>query len=189
MNKKSNRPVSYTHFNLLRGGFTLIEIILVVLIILIVSGISLPYFAQSFHGSRLKIASRIIAKSALYARNMAILRGTKYTMKLTEDTVEILVDNPSQQTVQTEEDNNITDENTLIRNPNRIFRQTLPAGIVITEFEKETDEEPEENAYYVNYYPNGMSDEFRLVFEDPHKVAIEIRSDPVTGKLHFEFVQ
>ncbi|MCF7848483.1 MAG: prepilin-type N-terminal cleavage/methylation domain-containing protein [Kiritimatiellales bacterium] len=189
MNRKSHNPSIRPSSSSLRPGFTLIEIVLVLVIVLIISGISLPFFAQSYRGTKLRVASRTLAKTAMYARNMAILRGKTHTLVLSETRIEIIAEaTPSEEPEAAEAPE--VEEDVEARDPNQQLHRNLPDGIRIAEFETETEEEPgEEGVHYINYYPNGMSDAFRLVFEDPQGLTVEMFSDPISGKVTFEFVQ
>ena len=57
-----------------RSGFTLMELLLVVTIIAICAGISIPYFVEAHRAAGLRTSARTIAMTAKYARAMAILK-------------------------------------------------------------------------------------------------------------------
>ncbi len=54
-------------------GFTLVEILLVVTILLILSAISAPYLVKSIRGNRLRAATTAVVQAGRYARSIAIL--------------------------------------------------------------------------------------------------------------------
>lgn len=54
-------------------GFTLVEILLVVSILLILSAISAPYLVKSIRGNRLRAATTAVVQAGRYARSIAIL--------------------------------------------------------------------------------------------------------------------
>lgn len=56
-----------------QGGFTLIEILLVLMIIGIVTAVVAPGFARSIRGNRLRTAARSVVMAGRYARSMAVL--------------------------------------------------------------------------------------------------------------------
>ncbi|MBT8041973.1 MAG: hypothetical protein KJN98_02285, partial [Pontiella sp.] len=61
------------------------EVILV--LVVVISGISLPYFAGSFRGTQLRTASRTITRMAKYARSMAIMREETLMVILNHETM------------------------------------------------------------------------------------------------------
>lgn len=62
------------------AGFTLFEILMVVVIIGIASGVAMPYFVQSMKGARLKVSSRMVLSSHRHAQCQAILRQRQYAL-------------------------------------------------------------------------------------------------------------
>ena len=63
---------------IISAGFTLIELVLVALIILVIIGLSTPLFRRQFSGLEMKNASFNIAKAVNYAQEMAIIDRTVY---------------------------------------------------------------------------------------------------------------
>lgn len=61
-------------------GFTMIELLLVVVIIGIALGITMPSLVRSIQGQRLKTAARTMVTVARYARSMAVLKQTDLTL-------------------------------------------------------------------------------------------------------------
>jgi len=68
------------HLNNPRGGFTLIELILVILIVSVLIGLSVPLFRGTFSGLQLKNTSLNMAKLVSYARETAIVEKTVYKL-------------------------------------------------------------------------------------------------------------
>jgi len=56
-----------------KRGFTLVEILLVVAIMLILSAVSMPYLFKSIRGNRLRAAMTSVVQAGRYARSIAIL--------------------------------------------------------------------------------------------------------------------
>ena len=71
------------------NGFTLIEVVLVMVVIVIISAISLPHFASTFRGNKLRTSARTINRMAKYARSMAIMREQTLTVVLNHETMEL----------------------------------------------------------------------------------------------------
>jgi len=57
-----------------RTGFTLIEMLLVLVLVSILTAITLPNFVQSIRGNRLRTAVRSVVMAGRYTRSMAVLR-------------------------------------------------------------------------------------------------------------------
>lgn len=75
------RIKKYTGYNLssIRGGFTLIEIIIVVVILAIAAVTAIPMMSSA--GSvQIRSAANMIAADLEYARSMSISRGQKYSV-------------------------------------------------------------------------------------------------------------
>jgi len=185
-----------------KNGFTLIEVILVVVISLILLGVSLPQFAQTYKGSKLRSAARTVNRMARYARSMAIMRETTMTIVLDAETMEIYLGGPSQ-TATNAADGEL-DQDVLKRlgyvegktSPENIgvekeVHRFLPDGIEVADFEKDwnDNEENYENIHLVHYYSDGQSDWFVLKLADQRGLGVEMENDPISGKIRFEFTQ
>ena len=55
-------------------GFTLVELLLVLVIIGVVTAVTIPNVVRSIKGNRLRTAARTVVKAGRYARSMAVLR-------------------------------------------------------------------------------------------------------------------
>ncbi len=179
------------------SGFTLIEIILVLVLIVIVSGIALPYFASSFRGSQLRTSARTVERLSRYARSMAILREEPLTMVLDPNTMEIYLGGATQTT--TNRADGELDQEVLKRlgyvegapegggsTPvDKEIHRYLPEGLGIYQFEKDQNWDDEEypDLHLVRFYPNGRCEWFRMELEDDHGMGMVVEIDPVTGKV------
>ncbi len=185
-----------------RAGFTLIEVILVVVISLILLAVSLPHFAHTYKGSKLRSATRTVNRMARYARSMAIMRETKMSIVLNHETMEIYLGGPSQ--TSTNEADGELDQDVLKRlgyvegeasdghiGVEKEIHRFLPEGIEVADFEKDwiEDEKEYEDLYLIHYYPDGQSDWFILKIEDQRGLGAKLENDPVSGKIHSEFTQ
>lgn len=185
-----------------RTGFTLIEVVLVLVVIVIISGISLPYFAGTHRGTKLRTASRTIDRMSRYARSMAILREETLTMALNHETMELYLGGSSQ--TDTNKADGELDQEVLGRlgyidkdatadtpKIEKDVHRFLPDGLTVRSFDMNEEQEGAEyeNFYLINFYPDGRCDGFRLVLEDSRGMAVTLENDPVSGKIHIEFSQ
>ncbi|MCQ9207713.1 MAG: prepilin-type N-terminal cleavage/methylation domain-containing protein, partial [Omnitrophica bacterium] len=74
--------VRFTNPTLLRAGFTLIELVLVILLISILTAISTPLFRRTFSDIVLKNTAYDMAKVINYIGEMAIIEKVKYKLNL-----------------------------------------------------------------------------------------------------------
>ena len=185
-----------------KHGFTLIELILVVVVVVIVSGIALPYFAGSYRGTKLRSASRTIDRISRYAHSMAILRQETLTVVLNHETMEIFMGGPIQTDTSTADgeldqevlkrlgyvEGDSEDENAGIE---KEIHRFLPDHLTVRDFEKNWTEEddPYEDLYLIHFYPNGQCDWFRLELEDNRGMRVQLENDPISGKMFIEFKQ
>jgi prepilin-type N-terminal cleavage/methylation domain-containing protein len=185
-----------------KGGFTLIEVILVVVISLILMGVSLPYFAHAYKGSKLRAAARTVNRMTRYARGMAIMREKTMTVALNHNTMEIYLGSAPVATTNAADGE--LDQDVLKRlgyvdgetssNDAGIEKEVhryLPEGLEVGDFEKNwiEDEEEHEDLYLINYYPDGQSDWFILELQDQRGLGVKLENDPISGKIIPEFTQ
>ncbi len=202
----SKFDISYSSFcgsiKVKPAGFTLIEVILVVVISLILMGVSLPYFAHAYKGTKLRTASRTVNRMARYARSMAIMRETTMTVALNHETMEIYLGASTQSSTNAADGE--LDQDVLKRlgyvegegssddaSIDKEVHRFLPEGLEVSNFEKEWSEKDDahEDLYLIRYYSDGQSDWFVLKFEDNRGLGVKLENDPVSGKIRSEFTQ
>jgi type II secretion system protein H len=64
-----------------KSGFTLIELILVLVILGVVTAVTVPAVVSSIRGNRLRVASRTVIRMGRYARSMAVLKQQPMVVK------------------------------------------------------------------------------------------------------------
>jgi len=186
-----------------KQGFTLMEVILVLVVMLIISGIALPHFAGTFKGSQLRTSARTIERMSKYARSMAIMREETLTIALNHETMEIFLGGEpsvSENVADGELDQDVlkrlgyTDDDESDSQSGGIEKEVhrfLPDELTVRDFQKErTDEDDEyEDLYMIRFFPNGQCEGFKLELEDSKGMGIKIENDPISGKIRSEFVQ
>ena len=194
----STNEIKENHLS--RAGFTLLEVILVVVLIVIITGVSAPYFAGSLRGSRLRTAARSIERLCQYSHSMAIMKNEVLTLGIDTDTMELFVGTQTHST--TNNADGQIDQSVLKRlhyidsgeedfSIDKEFRRYLPEGLVVNDFEKEWNDEDHlyDNFCLVRFYPNGQCEWFKLELMDSRDNAIRMEIDPISGKIWSEYVQ
>lgn len=159
MIRKSSHPVS--------SGFTLIEILLVVVIILIATTVAVPRFSGTLKSTQMTTAVRSTIRTARYARSMAILRQEICTLHFKEHQLTLSCGGTNSAEPQ--------------------ISRKLPDDIKISAFENlaEQDRSPSANRS-VRYYPTGMNDGFELTLSDGGSRRSTITCNPISGKTTVE---
>jgi len=62
------------------------------------------------------------------------------------------------------------------------LERDLEDGVSILEFEIDKDGQMEKEAYWANYYPNGMSDAYGIRLRDGQDKTLFIKVDSLSGK-------
>lgn len=187
-----------------RSAFTLIEILLVVVIMLIASAMAVPSFIRSYRGAKLRTSARVVVMSHRFARGMAVLKQVNvaalyYQQK---NQIEIVTEAPtSDQDSRSKflEGRNSPNEalsgakgaatNEAAAEPasiNSEMIRPLADGVRITKFESDKAYHYKE-VYAVSYYPNGMCDPYTVQLEDEYQKRAIITIDPMSGKAKVEY--
>lgn len=148
-----------------RRGFTLIEIMLVVVIIAITTVVAVPMFVKSLQSSRMQLSTRTLIKLHRYARTQAILENCRAELKINSETGEL------EMTVLTRGKGEAQET----------MKKKLEDGISVSGFKCETRDE-EDGAFTVAYTPGGRCAEFTVELEDEHGRQREIFIDGISGK-------
>lgn len=188
------------------SGFTLIEIILVVVISLILLGVALPNFSHTYKGAKLRTAARTVDRMGRYARSTAIMREETMVLVLNHETMELYLGaETAASTTSTNAADGELDQDVLKRlgyvegddssgdagGIEKEIHRFLPEGLEVADFEQEARDENEfyEDLYLIRYYSNGRSDWFILKLEDQRGLGVKLENDSISGKIRSEFTQ
>ena len=178
-----------------RAGFTLMEILLVVVIIGVASAVAIPTFARSFRGAKVRNSTRTVMMMHRHAQSKAVL-GQRY-MALLFDEVKGTLEMVDQGQPGVKKDvffgglggeaapaaaapepagDAPAEEAPAISS---LLVRKLEEGVKIRSFRggKEID-----GIHFVSYYPNGMCEAYSVEIGDDENRTAKIKVDAVTGK-------
>lgn len=185
-------------------GFTLIELLLVIIIIAIATGMAIPSFVRSYQGSKLRTSVRTIVMASRYARSVAVLQQMQAAIlyDMEAQTVEVVaikvdasaddrnvfLDNKQEQGMQSADDLEAQAE--ARRKSAAVIpklRKAMAEGVKIISVSSEEGGRELEGIYWVNYYPNGMCDDYVIRLRDAYDKTVEIEIDPISAKAVVEY--
>ena len=175
-----------------KAGFTLIEVLLVVVIILITTAIAIPSFSRSFKGAKIRAATRMVVMATRYARSVAVLHQVQTALLYDEElgTIEVVAIHTERSDSRFLNDAPPADAEEESATVDSRLKKHLEDGVRIAEVGSDADEGVTEvdGIYYVNFYPNGMCDQHWVELEDDHGQRVLIEMDPMSGKSTVEFI-
>jgi len=156
-NTNSNTPVlQYSR------GFTLIEVMLVVVIILIAAGVVVPKFKGTFKSTQMTDATRSTVRIARYARSVSILKQETCTLRFETNRMMLVCGT-----------NSATPE----------ASRKIPEDIEIRSFKNLAEDENRTEGRAVNFYAGGMNDGFEVTFAAGETRRATIVCNPISGKV------
>ena len=181
-----------------RGGFTLLEVLLVVVIVGVAAAVAMPMFARSFRGAKLRNSVRLVLTVHRHAQTKAVL-GQRYTAVLFDTrkgTLEMVDQGQAGQkkdmffgTVGTASGDSAAQMGAVTTGAEApagetpelkpVLERRLEEGVKMVSFRGGRDID---DIHYVSYYPNGMCEAYQLELGDDEGRTARIRVDAVTGK-------
>lgn len=181
-----------------RAGFTLVEIMLVVVIVGIAATIGLPVFLRSLEGAKLRTSVRTVVMLHRFARSSAVLKQEHIALQFDTATQELemisakrrrqgleggfIDDAPAREPEETNDKAETLPGEEEVKIEKEVVRR-LEDGVKIIQFEVQKEGQEHDGRYWVNYFPNGMCDRYALYIEDGRMNRARIEVDSVSGKI------
>jgi type II secretion system protein H len=146
------------------AGFTFLELLLVLVVMSLIAGLTLPLFSGVLDRTERQAALREIASAMRYARSQAVAAKTPITFRADLVNNKYWLENKEEESV------------------SKV--KTLPAEVVFAEYTSGEDSYQHETVSIL-FYPRGNTSGGILVLKpkgDRKRDRFEIHLDPVTGK-------
>ena len=156
------------------NGFTLLELVLVLVLMGLIAGLTLPFVASTLDRIKLQSEVRQIASALQFARSEAISKKTLYTFNINIDENQYWLGIPKEEEV---------------TQPKPIDKTVRVLDYKELE-NQETDDTLTEGAFMILFYPQGNSSGGTLRFistnDDDEENIYAVTIDPITGKPRIE---
>jgi prepilin-type N-terminal cleavage/methylation domain-containing protein len=183
-----------------RRGFTMIELMLVIVIMLLTTTLAIPAFIKSLRGARLRTSARTVVMMHRHARAMAVLQQKQVAVlyDVQKNEIEIVWLSGSRTTdaqamfleeradrVLTAEPEPADAEAVAAPPPNVESEMIRPLedGIRIVDFKSDREDQSVEGIHWMNYYPNGMCDRYTMKLMDEKERTVEVDVDNLSGRV------
>lgn len=147
------------------NGFTLIELVLVLVLMGLIAGLTLPFVASTLDRIKLQSEVRQIASALQFARSEAISKKTLFTFNIDIDNNQYWLAIPKQEEA--------------------TQSKPIDETVRILDYQR-ADETLTEGAFMILFYPQGNSSGGTLRFKSIHDKDEEniyaVTIDPITGK-------
>lgn len=140
-------------------GFTLIELIVVIVIIAVASALVMPSMRSGLSGVRLEAKGRDLATLCRFARTLAVGEQRVYRIRIEKEKNSIFLTDAYHEKV-------------------RSFDLTREIMLEAFKYEGEESREP---IVFLNFYPNGRADEAELVLKNKQGREVIVKTDVLTG--------
>ena len=176
------------------GGFTLIEVMMVVGILGMLLAMGMPAFIQSIRKDPLRQAVSDIEKACSKAREAAILRGSPVELVIRAEGGQLNVvpardDNAGPKATGAESPGETAEpapDNAASQSP--VFSARLNESVMIALLDVNLRNQMEAEETSVHFYPNGTSDEFTMIVQAGNGIR-KISLECVTALATVEVIQ
>ena len=158
------------------SGFTLFELLVVILIISLISAFVMPRVAASLPGVQLKSTTRAVAAALRYARSRAVYESRPY-IAIFDSTQNRLAVEPIENPMDAAESSRIRE----ILNTSELEKvYEFPNGI---EFDvlNPNDSVKDTDVFAIFFYPRGDSTGAKIVLQNPRHRQYTVTVDRITG--------
>jgi general secretion pathway protein H len=158
------------------SGFTLFELLVVILIISLISALVMPQMTASLPGVQLKSSTRAVAASLRYARSRAVYESTPY-VAIFDNSQRLLAVEPIETPMDAAETSGIKK----ILDTAKLEKvYEFPDGIEFDVLNRNTaNEDPE--VFPILFFPRGDSTGGKIVLENLRRRQYTITVDTITG--------
>lgn len=179
-----------------RRGFTLIELMVVLTILVLLAGLTAPSFVRQYYEAKLRASARDLVALMQYARSQAVVEGTTYRLNVDRDGGRVWITY-----YQGESDETGADEPRYVEDESVLgASRKLPEGVTIRELQlgdealaQLSDEALEEiNALqaqlndegtpFISFGPRGTTDGARILLENDYGDRLGVSLDAITGR-------
>lgn len=166
------------------AGFTLIELMVVIGMILIMFTVGIPTFAKAHNQRPMKVATEQLMEVLSTARAQAIVRGVTVELRMNpqEYTFDVSASGPS-----TELDQRVAEGADAFKKGR--FNMKLPDDIGIELLDVNYVPYKDEDSATLKFFSNGTSQEFTVVIRSITGEYRKISVEPITARAEYEILQ
>jgi len=187
-----------------RGGFTLMELMVVLTILVLLAALTAPAFTRQYHEAKLRSAARDLVALMNYGRSQAVVEGTTYRLNIDRDGGRLWITyydiqdteaqasgkgKPRDQQPQFVEDNSVLGASRKL--PSEVTLRELQLGDrALSQLSDEALQAirgeqgllNEEGTPYISFTPSGTTDGARVLLENDYEDRLVVTLDAITGR-------